>query len=539
MSSRIFKRYLVDPIGGMHKYPMILITILYVISYGVTLLNGGLFHDDPICYQVSAETLARWANMARAGWTLYTWLLSIIYSGPGGIFLGRVIIFLAYIIAGLIAYRIVYRIDELTDIDRTLLVGIFVLFPVNHARIELLSVIYALSYVCFYAGWLLLCEYVGKRRLIVKYVALALFFISFFTESLLVLYLMPVLHVMYLVRPWPASIASWLRTVRHWADMLVLPMVFWLVRWLYFAPSGRYDGYNDPSLWSLLLSPIRSLMGLEESLWQPLRDGLIVALEDPWRVAVLVALGVFLYRNRSSRLDAVACARWLVIGLMAFMLALMPYYAVNRSVFTGFGTRFQLLVPLGASIIIYFGTRLLLTKSGSSDSFAKYVIILLLGAFSVANLESMLTFQEKYIKREALGYALAENETVRQSKTLALVDNGYYYNTRPYKPWDASALLRQFRGGTNSLAMFVNRDDSIKKIQDMAWSFYNRSTDYKKRFGYGEWDPGKDIKITKIEIGIGEASVNQRTALISTMECLRNRDDCRRSLARLIKITLQ
>ncbi len=116
----------------------ILIFILYSFSFGLILLNKGIFWDDwQIYMQNPNDVLEMFKGVGFfLNWSgyLYIFLLKI----NSGIFLIRLLTFLTYLFSAFFLNYVLSKIRIIDPLSRLFLVLIFALFNINFARIAIL-----------------------------------------------------------------------------------------------------------------------------------------------------------------------------------------------------------------------------------------------------------------------------------------------------------------------------------------------------------------------------------------------------------------
>src|SRR5690606_15478799 len=112
---------------------------------------------------------------------------------------------------------------------------IFMIFPLNSARVAGINVPYATCYLAFFLAWYLL-----KER---KKVAAVLFLFSFNTNSLLVFYVL-LIYVFNFTNRQGNHVAVTKRIRQNWI-FIALPFFYFFVKQYFFKPYGFYENYNS------------------------------------------------------------------------------------------------------------------------------------------------------------------------------------------------------------------------------------------------------------------------------------------------------
>ena len=218
-----------------------------------------------------------------------------------------------------------------------LFVLLFLLSPVNHARVSLFVFQYVSSYFLFYLGWLVLVRFKSAKSFVLACVIL---FLSFKTHSFLFFVLLPFFHFAWLNR---AKLMNLKRLNRiHFQVLLiaVLPVLYVVSRSVFWPPSESWKDYQ-----------------------QPTRAGVLTGL---WPVLIgLVGLWIIGLR-RIKKLRTPLGLELLIVGFSITALALFPYFAgefyvgyAGRPAYVtvfefraDWRSRHQLLMPLGLALSV-------------------------------------------------------------------------------------------------------------------------------------------------------------------------------------------
>ena len=218
--------------AGFGGFPWKTATILYTISWGwLFIVRDSLWADD-------WEMFTTYANFdfdryGFAPW--YQYLVSTTeFLGPA---FARVIIFVAFFLSGLIMFGILQRFDLFAQRPNQMFVLAFLLLPFNSARVSLMVLLYTLSYFVFFLAWYLLICFKSRKMFVLS---LVLFFFSFGMHSLLLFYILPVLHKFFC-----QSVRDLFLFARANFLMLAVPISYWTMRTIFWPEE---IGYQDVSL---------------------------------------------------------------------------------------------------------------------------------------------------------------------------------------------------------------------------------------------------------------------------------------------------
>jgi hypothetical protein len=336
------------------------VAAIYTLAHGLMLLNRGLFWDDWIYFRQPNALLATLGRELGSTWPDVTaWLP---YGSWFSIWATRAVMFACFLGVALLVLRLSRRLPFFDSGTRIAFASLVAVFPAMAARDSISTFIYPISLLLFMAGWALLDHSIdtkGWRSWVPRVAALIAFFLSFRTASLVLFYAVVIVWVL-----WRCGV-SWRRPkeavsiVLRRADVVVLPVAFWLFRSFDAVPSGFYENYNILTWKSLTAAPLL----VPQALWQSLVDAFTRMPGIAWwpvvlAVAVVAAFALWKAGDESPLLSSRrrAVAGWLSaagVGLLLVVLGVFPYLAVSKVPgFGDFNSRHQLLVPFGAALIV-------------------------------------------------------------------------------------------------------------------------------------------------------------------------------------------
>ena len=184
--------------GDPVRRDSLIIVLAYTLAWGLLVVNWGIYWDDWTSVGVSPASLALGLReIGAVPWVAF--FSAALYSMPLPGLVGHIIVFSAYLLSTLALHAILRRTPGLSRMDALVAALTFAVLPVNYARVALADLPYGLSLLAFLAATLLLIRYVEDGGLARRAVALGLYFSSFFTASLLVMYVMPMALAAFIV----------------------------------------------------------------------------------------------------------------------------------------------------------------------------------------------------------------------------------------------------------------------------------------------------------------------------------------------------
>ena len=323
------------PEGMLAGFPWVSAVVLYTLSWGWSLLRPNtLYWDDWAYFETGLLELSSDRRELGVSPLLTPVEALFRFFGDWSI---QVVTFILFFLVGVFAFRTLGSVLS----SRTQLLGFFVLIfllaPVNHARISRICFTYSLSYFFFFFGWLLLINHRSLTRFLLSLTALL---VSLSTHSLLFFVLLPFLHFVWLNKDQLKSSRK-LRVVHIQVFLIaLLPIVYLLLRKLFWPPTKNWTDYHQVSLSGLRVALLPIVIGF----------------------VPLVVIAIRKAKNLRINFDVTL----LVIGFSVTALALFPYFA--GELYVGYAgrpayvtvfefradwrSRHQLLMPLGLALSV-------------------------------------------------------------------------------------------------------------------------------------------------------------------------------------------
>jgi|GEM_PF-2717754 len=433
------------------RRPWIFLLSLYSLTHFFLLLNTHLYWDDWPNMGMSAKATIQNGIQYGLPWVgyFYTWLHT--FSHPAWVAHG--LVFICFGLCTVLIYQVLNTFKSLSQSEAFLITAFASVLPYNNARVLLSAFQYTLPYLSFWAGWYLLtCHLNAKNpalKLTFRLLALGLFFVSFAAHSILVFYALVLVYIF------------WHSSSKIKLDFLALPLVFWVLKMVYFAPSGPTASYNKLTANGFLGALPKLVSSLGHSLFD--MGNLFFGLS--W-LAVL-ALGWLLWKTLSAYLPKLSDIKTghspfqktnFLWATLALVTAIFPYTVVGNvvSAHWGFKTRHELLLPLGVAFLIVF----LLKKFCPTPGFLIKISAVLLACFVLIQWQSYLQFERDGIKQKAIIENLKMHPELLQAKTLVFSDQVSFLNVnrRQLRSYDYQGFLTQALG--SYLGQIVSEQDA-------------------------------------------------------------------------------
>jgi hypothetical protein len=389
------------------KFPWRLTSLLYGLSFAPQLLSANkLFWDDWIMFDLQTGKLltSQYSGGGNAPWR--GWIESFLFQSSLPVF--RFVSFVAFFFMGYFLFHILKRAAALTSNQIIAITVLFLMLPVNSARISIVCSKYSVAAFFFFLGWYL---YETKNHKIAIFAGYIFFFLSYSELPFPTFTLLPILYHIYLRKPESVRqcIYEFLRTL----PLVLLPIVYLAVRSVFWPPSGNAAVMYGPQL----LGAARAIL-----------------------FVTICSVPLFLYiascKYRSIKRPSLLVS----VGVFSISLAAFPYMVGGHLVdisdwliafipnFSDWNSRHQLLLPLGFALIIGGSLKLDSTKPLRWTS--SPVLSTIVACCVVLN----VTFAQEYFldgkKQDSIMAAMANSEDLKNASAILVDDSAVRFNAR-------------------------------------------------------------------------------------------------------------
>ena len=397
-------------------FPWVGAIVLYTLSWGWSLLRPNTLYWDDWFAIFSRPKFYMWRYVRSVGRPPWSDVLET-YLIPFGAWTVQVLTFVLFFVSGLILFQILRVFSKLSILQVNLIVLLFLVLPVNHARISLVIFDYTSAYFLFYLGWFVLVRSKSMKSFVVACVIL---FLSFKTHSFLFFVLLPFLHFAWLNKTELLDFKKLNRRHLQIVVIAVLPVVYVFARSLFWPPSEAWVGYQEPSIGGLIR-------------WLPSVAPFILGL-----------IWIVLRRKNKKDIDANFLVFWCGTGATA--LALMPYFVGGLfrdyisiiALRSDWGNRHQLLMPLGLAMSAV-GLNGMLQKH-----FKNLIFILAVSVSLVFNTYFGSNYYLDSIKKDQVVELFLARNDLTPTSELVILDDTKRFNGRgsTYRDYEWSGLLK-------------------------------------------------------------------------------------------------
>ena len=343
-------------------FPWVSAIVLYTLSWGWSLLRPNTLCWDDWILAFTQPPKTGWLisrSMGIAPWSrLIDWSLLAL-----GTWTLRVATFTIFFVASFFVFEILKAELRLRSAQLNFITLLFLIVPVNHARISISIFDYSTSYFLFFLGWFVLVRYKSLKSFTMACVIL---FLSFKTHSFLFFVLLPFLHFAWLNKTELLGFKKLNRRHLQITMIAALPVLYVVSRSLFWPPSESWQDYQQPTA-----------AGFLTGLW-PVLIGLLG----------LLIVGLRHIRKKQTHVGFVL----IVSGFLITALALFPYFLAE--LYVGYAgrpafitvlefradwrSRHQLLMPLGLALSVV-GLNDLFKWKKSKNVFAGFIIVVSVG----------------------------------------------------------------------------------------------------------------------------------------------------------------
>lgn len=390
-------------------FPIRAALFFYGLGFVVSLpISRNYFWDDWAYYanKSSGQTSELFKVNASPPWRSFI-EVTLLQSSP---LFFRIFTLIFFFVASVFVYKILLSTPGVTVQIATVVSLLFLLLPVNSARIAMIDFSYSISFFFFFYAWYLLS--VVRKDLLMP-ISFILFFLSFSAQSTLVFILIPILHFAFL--EFHVNRKFSLKALIILIPLILSPVVYLASRRFFWQPNEHYGSYYTPQVQGTIRGFI--LLGVFSIpfiriLWKYLIKKQTAAIQNVLISAGLFSVGVAAFPYQTGGF---------LVGVSDWMINFVP----NHS---DWDSRHQLLLPLGFALIIGGSLRLDSNKPLRWNSSPVFSTII---AFCVV---LNITFAQEYFldgkKQDSIIVAMANNEDLRNASSILVDDSAVRFNAR-------------------------------------------------------------------------------------------------------------
>lgn len=459
--------------------------IIYLIANFPIFLNyNGIYWDDWVLYSHSFETMNTMFIQA-IGFAAYP--TSIIHYSllniGNGILSYRILTVVLLFLSAIYIYKILKNINNISNQDRFFIV-LFVLFaPLFSAKIAIVNFLYVFFLTAFFMAFYFLSRNIYKLNIIKRILILSIFFFSFLINSLLVFYAIVLLYFFYVLycyeKTFFRNICIFIKTK---IDFIILPIAFYMVKSTYFVPSGIYSNYNRIQLVQILNFE-EYYKTFKLSFIEPILVSLVIF--KPFIVIVIVLFSLsFLFLRQSYSIQK-RNLYLLLVGFLFFFLGAFAYISVGKIPnLNDWYSRFQLLLPLGFSFILYYGIEITFNLLKFKELVKLFVYCILIISFITFHIKEQIKYNIDWMYQQSIMENFRISEVIQKNNTFIcnIQLNDKLANNRAFRVYELTGMSRKV----------FQKDDKLfvlKKSQIEEYKKYKNNSE----FNYTSWEQSTPI----------------------------------------------
>lgn len=463
--------------------PLILIICIFLLSKGFMLFVGGVWWDDWLIWNAPRETLVQ--NWITEGNTPHLAAIHLfIYDN----FATSVIPFIYRVLAfscGLISLILVWKILDYFQLSQNWKVGIMAIFasaPMNTADISICCMMYGISAVLFYLGTYLFVLGFNKKGIYLKILAFASLFLSlfFWMTAIVLIPFMLIVFALWQIKPdsWTRkNISAIIVRCFSWWYIWIVPILYWIVRSVFFAPKAQFEEYYALNIKSIIFLPLmivqsltKTITGFFAHIFEMAKGGVILTMALLAFVVLIVVLFRYVWSKKDD-LQPTTKQSWttIIFAVILFSAAVIPVLIRgggfgDHSNFFGLQSRYQIFMILPISLIIYA-----LINQFRSSRFKQIALGVVITLCIFASIKTYIQYQKGWFKQLAI-VEIIKHEPLLQKPHMNVIvkDQAIDWNEDPKMVMPDYAYV-----GMSNLAL--NRDQTHRYI---SYSSYEKAISY-------------------------------------------------------------
>lgn len=464
------------------------LTVIYVLAHWFILVSTGSWWDDWVYADHNAEyvmEVSKQASLPLSGVVdIVIWYIPY-----------KLFVFGMFYAGGIFLYKILNSIDFFSEEASFWISALFLIIPVNDARITYICFNYSLGLFCYLFSFYLITKWVrldGKKKIITRIISLLLLILAFNAESVMLMVVLMLLYLYYeelkLVWQWKEirlNIKKLFMAVIHHIDYLILPIVNYFGTKILFPAYGAYGGHSY-IIWDTLFDKI---MNSPKYTWRTLKTLFLtwkyIVNDKPGRMVMytvvisFVVLSFLKKRGKFVQYEKNSIGKTfflLCLGILTFYLGLFPYIVKRGSEVATRHTvgRDALLLGIGTAIIICYFLQFMVREE-LNRALLVFLIVSGIIYFNNTYLEwEKCHYQQLQIRDEiASNQEILDNDNFIVIYTGAVICNNFYQTNG--NSWAATGEeTRHYMCGVSDLARLLELNEDSWELN----AYMMRDFDY-------------------------------------------------------------
>lgn len=424
-----------------NRFPWKLALPLYAASYFVMLLFAkAYFWDDWKTYYPISSNDTKFALREIGFWPIHgIFQVDVLGNRPE---LFRILTIICFFFAGWCLFHILSTVKILTSEQVRVITILFLILPINSARVAMMVFIYSYSFFFFYLAWYLL---VTKRSRFVRSLSIPLFLLSFSMVSLVVFFALPCAHFLYM----KLSVPEQNRRNAYLSSVLLasLAPLYWIIDRRFNPPQGPYLAVYTPQKSGLLRAMLLLFVCAAMIYW--FLKTRAKGSSESTRYAIVVS---------GITVTAIGASPYIIGGHLVDISDWLIAFVPRAS---DWDSRHQLLLGLGLSITVA-------GVAGSIDSsFKRRMLAVFFGLCVMWNVTYMHSYYLDSLKQDQVVAALQRSGELKSSRVIMINDLADRFNARgrQYRSYEWNGILAEAFGDDSKSAIspmsFVQCDDPL------------------------------------------------------------------------------
>lgn len=507
MHSFEYKKIFKNPETGIYA--------IIFLTHGWLLISDWIIWDDwMLTYMFSHDRFdyAKWL-LTETGLNLTYYWFAAIGSFKHHILLAKCLSFI-YMFINYFSIREIFLVIRPGDTHGARILGLLsVLAPLFSVNGALGVITYSLGYTLFLLGaYLFLVRANGSKAMWWRSASMALFFLSFNVNSLLVFFYGFVLldYLLYRVKSEEPFIKTEIRYCLMRWYLILLPVIFWAWKEIFTPRHGEYANYNRIALHTkTVIAGFKSLF--TGTLLPALTHVPASALCASGIIALFVGCYLTFFRGTSHAHDVsnpsasrISAGIGIVLGCVLLFLGAFPYIVATpypHFASYGWGTKNNLLLNLPLAIICFFTIRFI-DLAVSRFQLSNFLFPLVIGILVFLNIQNYARWETFSLKEKSFLTQIAENKDIDKYPILEIHEKTKIPKTIDiYPPAVWSFQIASARGRIDRFAFEIGPDGI-------------EASGHKKKEFYRPQDVVKLLDSTTIRREFKEVDINSRQGIL-------------------------
>ncbi len=442
-------------INNIFKHPLLIIFVFYALSYSLMIINPGVYWDDWNIFNqpynsISLSFIASGATGGHPVATNIHYFLQNITNTPGLVY--HSVTFVLFFIAIIVFYKLLQSI-KMGMSNRFIITILFAVLPFNIARICMWIFPYSIGFVFMLSGLLLFANILNENKILNRIFSLTCLFIAYYLLNSVLVFAPICILLLLIVKYYNNSISFKsnskfiMNRLLKYPDFIILPMIYWIIKIIYFQPIAFWAGYNHVGFWGIITSPIALLKTIYTSFLKlpifSLSNILNVNMLIPF--VVITAFSFILIRKtifrtshetlfkidfitlKFSFINPIRIPILIIIGIILFLAGTFSYNVVGHIPrFSPVGSRDQILLGFGTAFILFDLLRwfinIIIIHKYQLHVFI-FSLSILTSLFIVTNINQNIDALRAYLFHESVKIDFKSSEEMKTGKNFVFKDN--------------------------------------------------------------------------------------------------------------------